>query len=128
MLIGELACLTRLTSDTLRFYEKEGLIEAIHFKRLSNGYKDYHETVLARLDLIQLAKKLGFPLARIKTLIVRWETGLISPAEKMQLLEDNMRKIDVMIAELEDNKSFLREKIAMLKASRRSPIQASRST
>ena len=53
MLIGELSAKTGLTRDTIRFYEKEGLIKIARKQRRENNYKEYDETVLERLNLIK---------------------------------------------------------------------------
>ena len=41
MLIHELAERTELTIDTIRFYEKQGLLDETHFLRTSNGYRHW---------------------------------------------------------------------------------------
>src|SRR5208282_1556557 len=67
MKIGALASKTDLSIDTLRFYEREGLIASP--RRLFSGYRDYPEEVLGRLDFIKEAKGLGFSLREIKELL-----------------------------------------------------------
>ncbi len=115
MQIGALAALTGLSHDTLRFYEKAGLIEAHHFTRLPNGYKEYTDAAVARLGLVKMAKHPGFSLAEIRKLIVRWETGAIPTAEKIRLLDEKVGEIDALIAELERNKAGLKKSADMLR-------------
>ncbi|HVX00133.1 MAG TPA: MerR family transcriptional regulator [Candidatus Babeliaceae bacterium] len=62
MLIGELSIKTGLSRDTIRFYEKEGLISVGRKQRRDNNYKEYDETVLQRLHLIKRIKNFGFTL------------------------------------------------------------------
>jgi DNA-binding transcriptional MerR regulator len=62
MLIGELSAKTGLSRDTIRFYEKEGLIKIGRKQRRENNYKEYDETVLARLNQIKRIKNFGFTL------------------------------------------------------------------
>src|SRR5258708_675844 len=62
MLIGELSAKTGLSRDTIRFYEKEGLIRVGRKQRRKNNYKEYDETVLERLHLIKRIKNFGFTL------------------------------------------------------------------
>lgn len=62
MLIGELSAKTGLSRDTIRFYEKEGLISIGRKQRRENNYKEYDETVLERLNAIKRIKNFGFTL------------------------------------------------------------------
>ena len=63
MQIGEVAAATGLSRDTLRFYEKRGLLRA---RRSANGYRDYPAEALDWLRYIRIAQQLGFSLAEIE--------------------------------------------------------------
>lgn len=63
MHIGELAEATGLSRDTLRFYEKRGLLVA---RRRSNGYRDYPAEAVDWLRYLRTAQALGFSLAEIE--------------------------------------------------------------
>ncbi|GJI99728.1 MerR family transcriptional regulator [Duganella rhizosphaerae] len=63
MQIGEIASATGLSRDTLRFYEKRGLLRA---RRSANGYRDYPPEAMDWLRYIRLAQTLGFTLAEIE--------------------------------------------------------------
>ncbi len=65
MLIGEISKKTHLSRDTIRFYEKKGLIEAEHTNSEFNNYKNYTEENLQKLILIKKAKTFGFTLNEI---------------------------------------------------------------
>lgn len=67
MKIGTVAKKTRIGIETIRFYEKEGLI-AIP-KRGPSGYREYGEDIESRLFFIRRAKDLGFSLKEIKELL-----------------------------------------------------------
>jgi DNA-binding transcriptional MerR regulator len=67
MKIGSVANRAEVSIDTLRFYEREGLISSP--RRLFSGYRDYPEEVLGRLEFIKEAKGLGFSLREIKELL-----------------------------------------------------------
>jgi DNA-binding transcriptional MerR regulator len=109
MQIGELAAATGLTRDTLRFYEKRGLLLS---RRLSNGYRDYPSEAVQWLCYLRAAQALGFTLAEI-------ETGLPlldDPAAAAPLLRDAlMRKledIDARIAGLSALRADLTRELA----------------
>ncbi|MFN0293524.1 MerR family transcriptional regulator [Pedobacter helvus] len=59
MLIGELVAKTGLSRDTVRFYEKQGLIAVGRKQRRENNYKEYSDEVLERLLTIKRLKNFG---------------------------------------------------------------------
>lgn len=63
MQIGELAEATGIGRDTLRYYEKRGLLAA---RRGSNGYRDYAPEAADWLRYIRTAQALGFTLQEIE--------------------------------------------------------------
>lgn len=70
--IGELAARTGLTRDTLRYYERRGLIPPP--KRSTGGYRVYSPSVLERLRFITQAQSVGLTLGEIGDL-VRYQKG-----------------------------------------------------
>lgn len=65
--IGKVAHRAGLPIDTVRYYEREGLIEKP--ARSAAGYRRYRPDVVERLRFIRQAKELGFSLAEIKELL-----------------------------------------------------------
>lgn len=65
MLIGELSRKTGLSKDTIRFYEKRGMISLGYKQRRANNYKEYSDEVFDRLQVIKRIKHLGFTLNEI---------------------------------------------------------------
>lgn len=67
MTIGEVARRSGTGIETIRYYEREGLLsEPV---RRPSGYRQYDETAVARLDYIRRAKELGFALSEIRELL-----------------------------------------------------------
>ena len=62
MRIGELAKRTGLSRDTIRFYERQGLIRAEENRELSNNYKSYPEGAVLTLDVVRDAQSAGLSL------------------------------------------------------------------
>lgn len=114
MLIRELARQTGLSVHTIRFYEQKGLIDPAHVKRLRNGYRDYCAAVLDRLRLVKSGQRLGFSLTQIYRSIREWETGKLTDPDKIRLFQEKIALIDKQMAEFEQTKSYLLEKIAQL--------------
>lgn len=65
--IGQLGRLSQVTADTIRFYERQGLLSPR--KRSRSGYRLYGEDAALRLMFIRRAKALGFTLREIKMLL-----------------------------------------------------------
>ena len=65
--IGKVAQLAEIGIETIRFYEREGLIAEP--PRRESGYRQYPEDTVARLRFIRRAKELGFSLKEIKELL-----------------------------------------------------------
>lgn len=65
--IGQVAREAGVGIETVRFYERQGLIEAP--TRRASGYRQFNESVVDRLQFIREAKELGFTLGEIKELL-----------------------------------------------------------
>ena len=65
--IGQVAKRAEIGVETVRFYEREGLIHKP--SRLPSGYRQYESDVVDRLRFIRRAKDLGFTLREIKELL-----------------------------------------------------------
>ena len=67
MKIGELAQRAGVGIDTVRYYERQGLLPVP--ERLASGYRRYDPTDVARLHFVRRAKALGFTLGEIRELL-----------------------------------------------------------
>jgi len=65
--IGQVAKITGLSIETLRFYERSGLIPDP--PRKESGYRRYPDDIILVLKFIKSAKELGFTLSEIKELM-----------------------------------------------------------
>lgn len=97
MRIGELAELSGLSRDALRFYEKEGLLKS---RRRTNGYRDYGPEVLIWLQYVRTAQTLGFTLNEIRTHGARVKSAVDPERELEALLREKLQMIDLRIVEL----------------------------
>jgi MerR family transcriptional regulator, copper efflux regulator len=114
MLISELSKKSGLPIDTLRFYEKKGLIDGKMVDRQTNNYRTYSERSLERLALIQQAKRLGFTLTEIQEWIEGFESDRLTNAKKQEILRHKLGEIDDRIADLKTMRTYLSEKINQL--------------
>ncbi len=67
LLIGEVARRAGIGVETVRFYERRGLVEEP--PRSVSGYREYPLAVVSRIRFIRRAKQLGFTLKEIKELL-----------------------------------------------------------
>ena len=113
MRISELAKRADLTPDTIRFYEKIGLINESHFRREENNYRDYHETALGRLELIRNGQEAGFKLAEMVGVLSAWENDEITREQKRAFFLQRLDQIDMQMAKLEEMRAYVLEKLEM---------------
>ena len=108
MLISELSKRTGVSIHTLRYYENLGLIKGKTDEKIkSNNYKQYDEILVERINWIIAAKKVGFTLAEIKTLLEAWFNKKITANQKIEIGEKKIREVDIKINQLKDVKKFL---------------------
>ena len=93
MTIGRVASALGLSIDTIRFYERQGLIAPP--RRNFSGYRNYSEDAIDRLHFIGDAKRLGFTLKEIRELLSQ---GVKSTAECGPVT----RKAEAKLAEMNE--------------------------
>jgi MerR family Zn(II)-responsive transcriptional regulator of zntA len=107
MLIGELVQKSGLTKDTIRFYEKKGLINLADDERRENNYKEYSEQVLNKLLLIRKLKEMGFTLNEIDTFLELWQEDDASCVNLKYTLENKMKLVEDQLTKLAELKDRL---------------------
>ncbi|WP_293894669.1 MerR family transcriptional regulator [Sporocytophaga sp.] len=115
MLIGEISLKTGLSRDTIRYYEKIGLIKLNKKQRRDNNYKEYSAEIIERLEIIKRAKYLGFSLQEIKELIDAWANKTLTVDERIELFESRIALLDEKILRLNEVKSLIRKRIKQIK-------------
>ncbi len=105
MTIGQVAKLADVGVETLRFYEREGLIEEP--PRRASGYRQYPTHTVDRVRFISRAKELGFTLKEIKELMSLRDGGGKRRGEVRAIAEAKMRDIDQKLARLQAMRSAL---------------------
>jgi|KBSMisStaDraftv2_1062788.scaffolds.fasta_scaffold461237_3 DNA-binding transcriptional MerR regulator len=109
MLIGELSKKSGFSRDTIRFYEKIGLIKLEDNLRDRYQFKDYPEVVLKRLLAVRKMKEYGFTLQETRGLFLLFEEGILDPARGVRYVERKIRYIEQQINELTAVKMKLQE-------------------
>ncbi|MEO6827495.1 MAG: heavy metal-responsive transcriptional regulator [Microbacteriaceae bacterium] len=98
MRIGEAAVATGMTTKTLRFYEDRGLLPPA--RRAPNGYRDYGDETIARLDFIHRGRIAGLTLAQIGDILRVRDAGHAPCFHVRDLLAKQLADLDRQIAEL----------------------------
>lgn len=96
--IGALAQATGLTPDTLRYYERVGLLQAA--RRTGNGYRLYGAADVERVRFIRAAQALGFTLAEVHEAVGLLGQGALRRADIEARLQRKVAEIDEQMARL----------------------------
>lgn len=105
MRIGETAEAAGMTAKTLRFYEDRGLLPMA--ERATNGYRDYGQDALSRLDFIRRARIAGLTLAQIQDILRVRDSGQTPCIHVRDLLAERLSELDIRIAELTTLRSIV---------------------
>ncbi|MBI1900364.1 MAG: MerR family DNA-binding protein, partial [Planctomycetia bacterium] len=95
---GELADCAGVNVETLRFYERKGLLPVP--PRRASGYRDYPQEAVNLVLFIQRAKQLGFSLKEVKELLALREVARATCGDVVLLAERKVADIDAKIRDL----------------------------
>ena len=96
--IGKLAKKADVSIDSIRFYERKGLL--VEPKRTESNYRTYPLETAERLRFIKKAQKLGFTLAEIQELLNLSQDSTASKASIKQITEEKIDDIRIKIQDL----------------------------
>lgn len=105
--IGQLAKQTNVGVETIRYYEREGLIGTA--SRSASGYRLFHPEVIDRFNFIKRSRNLGFTLKEIKELLHMSGDKQSTAGEFKHLAENKIEQINEKIANLEAMRNALKE-------------------
>ena len=97
--IGRLAKRARLKPDSIRFYERQGLVAPA--QKTPSGYRLYTDVALRRIHFIKHAQLCGLALAEIATLLQMHETQATARAAAYRLAAAKKAEIDRTILALQ---------------------------
>jgi len=100
MLIGEIARKTGFTKDTIRFYERLGLVSPARSGRGKNAYRRYGASEIEKLGQIAGLKEFGFTLREIKMLFALGESPSPICTSVGSLVDETISSIDHKIGTL----------------------------
>jgi DNA-binding transcriptional MerR regulator len=112
MNISQLAKASNVSTDTVRYYEKQGLIAAP--TRQDNGYRAYTASHVEAMRFVRGAQSLGFSLAEIRAILPQFARGQLGRADIEHQLQAKMAEIDAHILQLQTLKKELKATFASL--------------
>lgn len=113
---GQVVEKTGFSLDTLRYYERIGLLDGV--SRTRGGRRQYGEDDLGWLEILRCLRDTGMPIARMREYaeLARDDTTL---AERIALLEEHDREVEERIATLARQRDHIRDKIAYYRSVQR---------
>lgn len=109
MKISEASERTGLSKDTLRYYERIGLLPAV--PRQNGGIRDYQESDIARIDFIKCMRSAGLPVEVLIEYIALAQMGDQTVEERRAILQEQRKILATRLAELQSTLALLDYKI-----------------
>ncbi|MBK6277709.1 MAG: MerR family transcriptional regulator [Gammaproteobacteria bacterium] len=106
--IGQLARRAGVAIDTVRYYERNQLLDPAG--RLESGYRRYGDSELRRLRFIRRAKALGFSLADVRALLSLSDERNVAKIKRAA--EARLADVEQRLAELERIRNALQALVA----------------
>lgn len=111
MKISEVSEVCDLSSDTLRYYERIGLVPSI--KRTRGGIREYNELDVKRIEFIKCMRSAGLSIEMLIEYFNLFEQGDETAEARKDLLIEQRDALAARIAELQRTLDYLDRKIAM---------------
>lgn len=108
--IGALASACGVRRDTIRYYERSGLLPEPD--RMASGYRIYGRDDVERVNFIKTAQLLGFTLSEIVLLLSLRHSQAKSAAEVVELTEKKIRSLSDKLSQLRTIKRALAQLVA----------------
>ncbi|MGF9910511.1 MerR family DNA-binding protein [Brevibacillus porteri] len=105
---SQVASEANVHSETVRYYEKKGLIAAA--PRNESGYRMFPQQTVSDIQFIKRAQEIGFSLEEIKNLLILYKKDEEFPTQEMhQLALAKVKEINKKISQLQHFKALLEE-------------------
>lgn len=110
MTIAEVSKNYNLTNDTLRYYERVGMIPAV--TRTSGGIRDYGDADLKWVELAKCMRSAGLPVEAMIEYVRLFQQGDVSIAARLQLLSEQREALLEQRKQIDSTLDRLNGKIA----------------
>lgn len=116
MKIGQVAAQADVSVDTVRFYERRGVLPAP--RRRPSGYREYPAATVERIRLARSLQHLGFTLDEIVDALRAHDAGTVTCEGELWRIEAVLDRIDTKIAELRRTRRAITETMSECRAGR----------
>jgi DNA-binding transcriptional MerR regulator len=106
---GEAAEVSGFSLDTLRYYERIGLLPEI--RRTAAGHRVFSTVDLQWLALVRCLRDTGMPLAEMLEFTRLFREGTTTQSDRLAVLETHEQRVEAQIRRLEEHLAQLRSKI-----------------
>ena len=111
MTITEVSLKYGLSKDTLRYYEKVGLLDPVI--KGDNGQRDYKEENLKQIEFIKCMRSVNIPISELTKYMDLFKMGDDTIKERRQILENQLSLIESQMKDLEMASEKLKTKIKL---------------
>ncbi len=121
MTIAEVSRMFEISADTLRYYERIGLLPAV--PRTSGGIRDYGEKDLGWIEFIKCMRGAGLPIEALIEYVALFQQGDASAQARLEILKEQrtllrkrleemqatLKRLDTKIEGYEDSRAWQRK-------------------
>ena len=109
MKIAEVSEQCGISTDTLRYYERVGLIPPVN--RNESGIRDYNELDLRRVDFIKCMRSAGLPIEVLVEYVALVQKGAMTIEARKEILKDQRELLVARMKEMQKTLDILDHKI-----------------
>ena len=114
LLIGDVARLSGVSIDTLRYYDRAGLLGAVH--RDGGGRRVFDRDTLGLLDVVLRLRRTGMPVEEVGHFVELVRLGDAERAGRLELLRAHRRRVLSQLDQLQGDLTAIEWKIAVYQA------------
>ena len=100
-----------ISTDTLRYYERIGLIRPVN--RDKNGIRDYNEIDLKRVEFIKCMRSAGLPIEVLIEYVGLVQQGDVTIAARKEILQEQRALLAVRVSEMQKTLDLMDHKISV---------------
>ncbi len=108
---AEMSARTGVSIDTLRYYEKEGLLKPV--ARAANGHRRYSANDVLWVEVLRCLRDTGMSIEQLRHYCSLGEQGRASEPERIALLEGHRRRVEADIQRLHEALKLIDHKLSL---------------
>ncbi|MFS0784989.1 MerR family transcriptional regulator [Shouchella sp. 1P09AA] len=125
MLISEVSDKTGLSQDTLRYYERIGLIPRV--KRSKSGIREYNELDCRRIEFAKCMRKAGLPIEVLIEYVALYQQGDETAQPRKEILIEQREQLKERLQDMTETLDRLDQKILQYESMSEAHMQGAQS-